>query len=119
MYNLEYLEGRRFCVVFVKILDAASGRVQCRCLRGRASVERGQLEIMQGSGSIFKVPPTALPTIAPSDGTPLLRDAEFFCLVKVSPNIDLEDGHHHHHPGCSCGCEDDDDDDIVYNPIVY
>ena len=114
MYNLDYLEGRKLCVVFVKILDADTGRVQCRCLRGRASLERGQLEVMQGSGSVFRVPSTALPTIAPSDGTPILRDAEFFCMVKVSPNIDL--GHHHHHDGDGCCCDDDDDD---IDPVVF
>ena len=118
MYNLDYLEGRRFCVVFVKVLDAVAGRVQCRCLRGRASWVGGHLQVMQGAGSVFTVPATALPTIQPSDGTPILRDAEFFCMVKVSPNIDLDGGHHHHHHD-GCGCDDDDDDnELIIPPIL-
>ena len=125
MYNMEYLEGRRFCVVFVKILDVVTGRVQCRCLRGRASWERGHLEVISEKGGRFSVPATALPSVAPSDGTPILRDAEFFCLVKVSDNIDLDGGSHHHHhaDGCQCGhCHDDDDDDcgdLIIPPVVY
>ncbi|MBO7741664.1 MAG: hypothetical protein J6S21_03840 [Victivallales bacterium] len=117
MYNLEYLQGRRFCVVFVKVLDAATGRVQCRCLRGRANLNNGHLELMQERGPVFTVPATALPTIQPSDGTALLRDAEYFCMVKVSDNIDLDGGRRHHHPGCTCGCHDDDDD--IIEPIVF
>ena len=106
MYNLEYLQGRRFCVVFVKVLDAATGRVQCRCLRGRANLNNGHLELMQERGPVFTVPATAL-----------LRDAEYFCMVKVSDNIDLDGGRRHHHPGCTCGCHDDDDD--IIEPIVF
>ena len=123
MYNLDYLEGRRFCVVFVKVLDVFTGKVQCSCLRGRASWERGHLEVISERGGRFAVPATALPSIAPSDGTPILRDAEYFCLVKVSDNIDLEHGgHHHHHPdGCTCGhCHDDDDGgDLIIPPVVF
>ena len=105
MYNLEYLEGRRFCVVFVKVLDHASGRVQCRCLRGRAHLEEGHLHLMSPQGSIFTVPASALPTVAPNDGTGLLKDAEFYCMVKVGDNIRLFDdpGDHRDDGGCDCG----------------
>ena len=36
---LNRLEGRKFCVVFVKLVDPATERVQLQCLRGRASVD--------------------------------------------------------------------------------
>jgi len=89
--SLEYLEGRKFCVVFVKVLDAATERVQLRCLRGRASVERGKVDIMAPNGNVFTVPHSAVPTIMPNDGTELLKDAEYYCLVKVDENIELVD----------------------------
>ncbi|MBP1583991.1 MAG: hypothetical protein J6866_08550 [Victivallales bacterium] len=89
---LDYLEGRKFCVVFVKILDLLKERVQLRCLRGRASIERGKLQVMAPTGNIFTVPSSAIPTIQPNDGTEILKDAEFYCLVKVDENVQLEDG---------------------------
>lgn len=90
--NYDFLEGRKFCVVFVKVLDAATERVQLRCLRGRANVEPGKVSIAAGSGNVFTIPQTAMATIRPNDGTELLKDAEYFCLVKVNDNIDLGGG---------------------------
>jgi hypothetical protein len=87
--NLGYLEGRRFCVVFVKVLDQVTERVQLRCLRGRASIEKGRINVVAPSGNLFTVPGTAMATVLPNDGTELLKDAEYFCLVKVDENIEL------------------------------
>ena len=131
---LEKLEGRKFCVVFVKVLDKASGKVQLQCLRGRASVDRGRISVVNANGASFMVPGTAMQTILPNDGTDILQDAEYYCLVRVDDNISLSpkdspimdvEGeeeecscgcHHHgeeecsfgcHHHGdeeCSCGC---------------
>jgi len=95
------------------VLDEASGKVQLQCLRGRASVDRGRVSVVDEKGFSFTVPGTASNQILPSDGTPLLKDAEFFCLVKLDNAIELvprsdifhidddEDddcgcGHHHH-----------------------
>ncbi|MBT3291711.1 MAG: hypothetical protein HN380_30490 [Victivallales bacterium] len=85
--NLKYLEGRKFCVVFIKVLDAATEKVQLQCLRGRASVEPGRLTVVHEQGGMFTVPSSALPNILPSDGTALLQDAEYFVLVKTDENI--------------------------------
>ncbi|NLZ63314.1 MAG: hypothetical protein GX902_05845 [Lentisphaerae bacterium] len=87
--HLKYLEGRKFCVVFVKVLDAASERVQLRCLRGRASLERGKVSVMAPSGNIFTIPGTAVRSILPNDGSAILKDAEYFCFVKVDDNMEL------------------------------
>jgi len=86
---LNELEGKRFCVVFVKVLDEEKNRVQLQCLRGRASIERGRVNVVHPNGSVFTVPGSAMPNILPSDGTPLLKDAEYFVLVKTDPNIEL------------------------------
>ncbi len=87
--GLAYLEGRKFCVVFVKVLDAVSERVQLRCLHGRASIEKGRINVVAPSGNLFTVPGTAMSSVLPSDGTALLKDAEYFCMVKVDDNIEL------------------------------
>ena len=86
---LEYLEGRKFCVVFVQVLEEHSGKVRLQCFRGRASIERGHLNVVAGNGCVFTVPSSAYGNILPSDGTKILRDAEFFVLVKTDAGIDL------------------------------
>lgn len=89
MSSFDYLEGRKFCVVFVKVLDLLKERVQLRCLRGRANIENGKVTVATEKGTAFTVPHSALGTIAPNDGTALLKDAEYFCMVKVDDNIEL------------------------------
>lgn len=89
MQDLNYLEGKKFCVVFVKVLDPVRERVQLQCFRGRANIERNKLQVVNESGVVFTVPSTALPTIMPSDGSKLLKDAEYFALVKTDENIEL------------------------------
>jgi hypothetical protein len=86
---LKRLEGRKFCVVFVKVIDAAAERVQLQCLRGRASVDRGKVSVADQHGAMFTLPGTAVANIQPSDGTKLLQDAEYFCLVRVDDSIEL------------------------------
>lgn len=89
MMNLEYYEGRKFCIVFVKVLDEASGKMQLQTLHGRADVERGKLSVASPEGGKFTVPHTALPNILPNDGTDLLQDCEYYVLVKTSPGIEF------------------------------
>jgi hypothetical protein len=88
--NLEYFEGRKLCVVFVKVVDAASERVQLSALRGRADVENGKLSVVHESGHRFTVPHTALANILPNDGTEILGDCEYYVLVKTDPGIPFE-----------------------------
>ncbi len=89
MSDLRYLEGRKFCVVFVQVLDEGHARVQLQCLRGRASIERGHLHVVTASGAMFAVPGSALPNIEANDGTKILKDAEYYVLVKADPNLKL------------------------------
>jgi len=87
--SLEKIEGRKFCVVFVKVLDEATGKVQLLSLRGRASVEHGKVTCISDDGTNFTIPSVSVANILPSDGTPYLKDAEFFCFVKVDKDIQL------------------------------
>ncbi len=87
--RLDYLEGRKFCVVFVKVIDAEQERVRLQCLRGRASVDRGRLKVVDRHGAVFEVPSSSLPMVMPSDGTVVLKDAEYFVMVRLDENIQL------------------------------
>ena len=89
--NLEYYEGRKFCVVFVKVIDQKAGKMQLKPYFGRASVEDKKLLLMSPEGGSFAVPHTALPNILPNDGTDLLKDCEYYVLVKTDAGIDFED----------------------------
>ena len=89
MQSLQYLQGRRFCVVFVKILDPARERFQIQCFRGRADVSGGRLNVVAANGSLFTVPGSALGNIAPSDGSRVLRDAEYFVMVQAERDVEF------------------------------
>ncbi len=87
--RFDYLEGRKFCVVFVKVLDPVRERVQLQCFRGRASVEGGRVHVVDANGGMFTLPGTAVNNVMPSDGSRILKDAEYFCLVKADDSIEL------------------------------
>ena len=87
--RLDYLEARKFCVVFVKLVDVARNRVRMQCFRGRANVNRGQLTVIDKNGIVFPVPSSAIGNILRNDGTALLRDAEYFVLVRTDDKIDF------------------------------
>ena len=87
--NLNQLEGRKFCVVFVKVLDPVTEKVQLQCMRGRASIDRGRVSVIDKHGAVFTIPNISIPNIMPSDGTKLLQDAEYFVFVKLDESIQL------------------------------
>ena len=87
--RFNYLEGKRFCVVFVQVLDPTTGKVRLHCFRGRASIERGRLTVVDRHGTVFAVPSSAWGNIMTNDGTKLLQDAEYFVLVKADEEIDF------------------------------
>lgn len=88
-YGFDYLAGRKFCVVFVKVTDPVRERVALQCFRGRVSLERGRVNVVDVNGGVFTLPGTAMNNILPSDGSSILKDAEYYCLVKVDDSIDL------------------------------
>ena len=90
--QFQYLEGRKFCVVFVKVMDAVAGNVKLHCLHGRANVEGGRITCVRQDGVQFTVPGSAIGSILPADGTALLRDADYFVLVRADSGIDFSEG---------------------------
>ena len=85
-----HLEGRKFCVVFVQVVDELERRVRLQCFRGRANIDGPKIHCVRDDGRSFTVPASACGNILPSDGTPLLGDAEYFVLVKTDPKISLQ-----------------------------
>lgn len=83
--RLDYLEGKRFCVVLAKLdgPDVDAGNVRLRCIHGRASLERGHLAVVGDDGVQFAVPASAYGQILPNDGTDLLKDAEYYVICGV------------------------------------
>ena len=80
--NLQHIHGKKFCVVFVsgdKYED-----VKMKTLHGWANVSREGYLTVENGDSGFKVPPSCYKTVLPSDGTELLKDAEYYVFCKVS-----------------------------------
>ncbi len=89
--SLRYLEGRKFCVVLVKEVPDDPNRARIQCIHGRASVDQEGLRLIDPNGVQFPVPNTALNNILPSDGTEILKDAEYYVMVKLHPDLDFLD----------------------------
>jgi hypothetical protein len=86
MSELHQFEGKRLCVVFGKVVEKPAGEepdFQVRCVFGRANVEQGVTLHLEHDGGRFTVPRSCYHRILPNDGTELLRDAEYFVMVKV------------------------------------
>lgn len=87
--SFSYLEGKRFCVVFVQVPEDAPDKVRLQRLFGRASVEGMKVTCVADNQTRFTVPASAMRNILPSDGTDILKDAEYYVLVKTDPRINL------------------------------
>ncbi len=89
--DLKYLQGKKFCIVFAKYADEGESKVQLRCHHGRAVLKDGDKLFLEEnkSGAHIGVPSSAHNKILPSDGTDLLKDSEYFVIVKVDKNIEF------------------------------
>ncbi len=85
--NLDQYEGKKFCVVFVKVNEEEDTEkpvnYQVRCLHGQANIEQSRILHLEHEGGRFTVPASCYTRIMPNDGTKMLRDAEFFVMCKV------------------------------------
>ena len=82
--TLNHLEGKRFCLVRMTVLDAVAQKVELVPIHGVARVLPDRLVVEEACGSRHVVPDSALPSILPSDGTELLKDAEHYVIVKIA-----------------------------------
>jgi hypothetical protein len=83
MHGLKHLEGTRFCLVQMTVLDALKQEVKLVPIHGVARILPDRLVVEEASGSQHVVPDSALQSILPSDGTDLLKDAEHYVIVKI------------------------------------
>ncbi len=81
--ELGHIHGTRFCLVRMTVADEAGKKVELVPIHGVAQVLPDRVIVLEESGSQHVVPDSALPSIFPSDGTELLKDAEYFVIVKV------------------------------------
>lgn len=87
--SFAYLEGKRFCVVFVQIPEDNPEKVRLQRLFGRACVDKNSVSCVTEQQVKFTIPASAMGNILPSDGTDILLDAEYYVLVKADPKIDM------------------------------
>jgi hypothetical protein len=83
MQNIEYLDGVRFCLVMMQVLDATSQDVKLTPVYGQAKVLDDRLVLVEDSGQEHVVPESALGSVLPSDGNDILKDSEYYVIVKV------------------------------------
>ena len=82
--NLKYLDGKKFCVVFLQADTPNPQSVKLRTIHGRANITReGALVVEHQEGGFF-VPSSCYPQILPADGTLILGEAEYFVICRVS-----------------------------------
>jgi len=82
--DLAHLDGCRFCMVCMQVLDEATKNVRLTPIHGIAKVMPDRLLVVEPGGSEHVIPTSALPSILPSDGTPLLAEAEHYVIVKIA-----------------------------------
>ena len=96
--DLSYLEGKKICVVFCQlkkgiIVDESDPQMEqnfnFQCLHGRANIIKGKQLKIENPEMNFVVPTSCYDRIFPNDGTDILKDAEYFVMVKVDGNIDM------------------------------
>ena len=96
--DLSYLEGRKVCIVFcqlkeeetfqkTEIPDEAGFRL--KCLHGLGNIVDGKYLKVEGPQGSFQVPPSAYKNIHPNDGTDMLKDAEYFVMVKLDSKMEF------------------------------
>ncbi len=90
MIDVNYLLGKQFCLVFAKEIEETN-KVEVRCHYGRAFVEEGRklYLIEQESSAKIGIPSSAYNKILPSDGTDILKNSEYFVIVKLDKNIEF------------------------------
>ena len=80
---LSYLDETRFCLISMTVLDEKTRKVKLTPIHGTAKVLPDRLVVVEPSGTQHVVPDSAIPSIVPSDGTELLKDADHYVIVKI------------------------------------
>ena len=81
---LSHLDGTRFCLVGMTVLDEKTQKVKLSPIHGTAKILPDRLVVVEPSGTQHVVPDSAIPSILPNDGTELLKDADHYVIVKIA-----------------------------------
>jgi hypothetical protein len=88
MQEYQHINGARFCMVYMTVLDTKTNRVKLETFHGVARVLVDRLVLEADGGDLIAVPNSALPNIRKCDGKePVLKDAVYFVIVKVGRAI--------------------------------
>jgi hypothetical protein len=96
--NIDYLEGKKICVVFCQLQnehafkegqEPKEGDFKLKCLHGLGNILEGKYLRVEGAETGFSVPPSAYKNIYPNDGTDLLKDSDYFVMVKLDHKMEL------------------------------
>ncbi|NQZ56898.1 MAG: hypothetical protein HRT88_05430 [Lentisphaeraceae bacterium] len=97
--DINYLQGAKVCVVFCQLkeepkdksIEPEEGDFRIKCLHGNGLIyEDGQYLRVEGPDGAFNVPPSAYKNIHPNDGTDLLKDCQYFVMVKIDSKMDFD-----------------------------
>jgi hypothetical protein len=96
---IDYLEGKKVCVVFCQLHNEESfkdganpeeGNFKLKCLHGLGNIiDDGKYLRVEGPKGSFSVPPSAYNNIHPNDGTDLLEDCDYFVMVKLDHKLEM------------------------------
>lgn len=81
--DVAYLDGVRFCLVMMTVLDTVMQNVKLTPVHGIAKVLSDRLVVVEDDGREHVVPDSAFGAIHKSDGTDILKDAMYYVIVKV------------------------------------
>jgi hypothetical protein len=96
--NIDYLEGRRVCVVFCQLQNEdkfkngpapEAGDFKIKYFHGVGGIVDGKYLGVTGPAGSFQVPPSAYNNIFANDGTPELKDCEYFVMVKIDSKMEF------------------------------
>ncbi|MCM8538369.1 MAG: hypothetical protein NE334_20670 [Lentisphaeraceae bacterium] len=97
--QLDYLEGRKICVVFCQLKDEETFKksekepeeagFRLKCLHGLGNIIDGKYLKVEGDQGSFQIPPSAYKNIYPNDGTDILKDSEYFVMVKLDSKLEF------------------------------
>lgn len=82
--ELAYLDGARFCLIYMQVLNRTKQELKLTPVHGTAKVQKDRLVIEEADGNQLVVPNSALPEIRPNDGEKMLGNASHYVIVKVA-----------------------------------
>ncbi|OVE75379.1 hypothetical protein BVX97_04720 [bacterium E08(2017)] len=85
--KLEGIGGKRFCLVYMELIDMEKEQVKLTPVYGTARLHSDKLLLVEKDGNELVVPESALASVYASDGSEILKDAEYYVVVKVGHGI--------------------------------